>query len=100
MGGRADNEPAGKLPGWRKGGRNSSARSEAPVWAPEVAGGLLLYQPPLCCCFSPARGSRATQSLCSGAEGSLLGVASDVTGHEQRRREVCMGLADIGPEAG
>lgn len=59
-------------------------------------------QPPLCSCFSPARGSRATESPCSRAEGSLLGVANDVTGHEQRREEEggVHGLTDTSPEAG
>lgn len=103
MGGRADNEHAGELATWvdeRRWGlqrevSGSCAGSRGWWWS-----GLMIVSTLLC--FCPARGSRATQSLCSGTEGSLLGVASDVTGHEQRRRrrEVCMGLADIGPEAG
>lgn len=58
-----------------------------PLQAPGVVMVWSREQPPLCKCVSPTRGSRATESPCSGAEGSLLGAAGDVTGHEQRREE-------------
>lgn len=94
MGRRADNEPAGKLPVRRQGGESFGGRvpvSYAGLLRPLLAPGMLVVwswgQLLLCSCFSPARGSRATGSPSSGAEGSLLGAAGDVTGHEQRREE-------------
>lgn len=64
---------------------------QSPMQAPETptgsrgGGGLVLVTASTLC--QSCQGSRSTESPCSGAEGSLLGAASDVTGHEQRREE-------------
>lgn len=77
-------------------------------WAPETPyrlWGVVVWsweQPSLCFYFSSAKGSRASECLCSGAEGSLLGAASDVTGPEQSKEEEgsVHGAADTSSEAG
>lgn len=103
MGGRADNEPAGSYlwvaMRWDLQGEVLSLLCRCPPGS-RGGGGLVLVTASTLLLSQSCQGSRGTESRCSGAEGSLLGAASDVTGHEQRRREVCMGLTDTSPEAG
>ena len=72
----------------------SVGESQSPVQVPETpagsrgtGGGLVLVTVSTLLLRQSCQGSRDTESLCSGAEGSLLGAASAVTGHDQRREE-------------